>query len=191
MSYNNTEDIPPSPFKHPCHKCEDHTGTDREKKDYCTNKHHCRIHDGQYMCIKSQACRDRTAKEKTLMEFKRAKIPTKGANMATINRIMRFDDEEIENMTEEEMDQPCNWGARCPQENYGNHVPKCKVEMDGFNHRAPGQPWKDVAKEQEEFNSNLEDYGARHPDQFGNRYNYNESDTEEEAADEEEEEENK
>ena len=172
MSYNNIEDSPPSPFKHPCHKCEDKPGTDREKKDYCTNKHHCRIHDGQYMCIKSQACRDRTAKERTLREFKRAKIPTKGANMATINRIMRFDDEEIEKMTEEEMDQPCNWGDRCPQENFGNHAPKCKVEMNGYNHRAPGQPWKDVAMKQEEFNSNLEDHGARYPDQFGNRYNY-------------------
>ena len=29
MSYNNTVDIPPSPFKHPCHKCEDRLGTDR------------------------------------------------------------------------------------------------------------------------------------------------------------------
>ena len=46
MSNNNIEDTPPSPFKHPCHKCEDKPGTDREKKDYCTNKHHCRIHDG-------------------------------------------------------------------------------------------------------------------------------------------------
>ena len=125
------------------------------------------------------------------MEFKRARIPAKGANMATINRIMRFDDEEIEKMVEEEMDQPCKWGDRCGQENFGNHAPKCKDEMNGYNHRAPGQPWKDVAMKQEEFNSN--------PDQFGNRYNYEdngpvgreESDMEEEAADEEEEEDNK
>ena len=105
------------------------------------------------------------------MEFKRAKIPLK-ANTVTVNRIMHFDDEEIENMTNEEMDQPCNWGARCPQENYGNHVPKCKVEMDGYNHRAPGQLWKELAMEQEEFNSSPEDHGGHHLDQFGNRYNY-------------------
>ena len=119
--------------------------------------------------------------------------------MATINRIMRFDDEEIEKMAEEEMDQPCNWGDRCLQENFGNHAPKCKDEMNGYNHRAPGQPWKYAAMEQEEFNSNLEDHVARHPDQFGNRYNYEdnglvgseESNMEEEAADEEEEEDNK
>ena len=118
--------------------------------------------------------------------------------MATINRIMRFDDEEIEKMVEEEMDQPCKWGDRCGQENFGNHAPKCKDEMNGYNHRAPGQPWKDVAMKQEEFNSGPENYGG-YPDQFGNRYNYEnngpvgreESDMEEEAADEEEEEDNK
>ena len=125
------------------------------------------------------------------MEFKRTKIPAKEANMATVNRIMRFDDEEIEKMTEEEMDQPCKWGDRCLQENFGNHTPKCQLEMDGYNHRAPGQPWRDVVMQQEDFNAGPEDYGAHHVDQFGNRYNYNESDTEEEAADEEEEEENK
>ena len=102
------------------------------------------------------------------MEFKRAKIPLK-ANTVTVNRIMHFDDEEIENMANEEMDQPCNWGARCPQENYGNHVPKCKVEMDGYNHRAPGQLWKELAMEQEEFNSSPGDHGGHHLDQFGNR----------------------
>ena len=60
-SYNNLEEVPESPYKWPCHKCEIRTGTERDKKDYCTNKHHCRVHDGQFMCMKSQKCRDRTA----------------------------------------------------------------------------------------------------------------------------------
>ena len=65
--------------------------------------------------------------------------------------------------------------------------------MDGYNHRAPGQPWSNVVIQQEEFNSGPENYGV-HPDQFGNRYNYEdgeESDTGEEAADGEEEKDNK
>ena len=43
--------------------------------------------------------------------------------------------------------------------------------MEGLNHRNPGQSWKEMAMEQEEFNTNLENYGG-YPDQFGNRYNY-------------------
>ena len=125
------------------------------------------------MCTKSQACRNRTAKEKQLLEYKRAKLPPK-ATVALCKRIMRFTDEDLDNMAEEEMDQPCKRGERCPQENFGNHSKVCKIKMIGLNHRKPGQSWHEAVLEQEEFNTNPKHYGG-HKDQFANRYNYEDS----------------
>ena len=48
-SHDDLEEIPESPYKFPCSKCETRSGTEKEKKDHCTNKHHCRVHDGQYI----------------------------------------------------------------------------------------------------------------------------------------------
>ena len=101
--------VPASPFKHPCYKCESKPGTDKEKKDLCTSSHHCRIHDGEWMCTKSQACRLRTEKVKTLMKFKETQIPPK-ASRVTINQIMQYTDEDLEQIT---TDQPCIRGDPC------------------------------------------------------------------------------
>ena len=116
------------------------------------------------------------------------------ANTVTVNRILHFNDEDIEKMTEEEMNQPCNWGDKCPQEPFGNHVPKCETEMKERNHRQPGQSWRDMALEQEKFNSRPEKYGAHCQDQFAHRYDLEDwtgrsdtdTDTEEEELEEEE-----
>ena len=116
------------------------------------------------------------------MEFKRTKLPAK-ANMVTCNEIMHFDDEELKNMEEEEINQPCHYGSQCPQEPFGNHTPDCEGEMKGLQYRNPGQTWRENALEQEEFNSNPEKYGGD-SDQYGNRYNFRNDSDEEEAEDE-------
>ena len=179
VSPNNLEEVPESPHKFPCHKCENRPGTEREKKDHCTNKHHCRVHDGAYMCMKSQKCRDRTAKVRTLLEYKRQLMPPK-VNKLTLNEFMHINEEEVEKMTDGDMDQPCVYGAKCPQQPYGNHTTVCKVEMKGLNYRKPGQTWREAALEQEDFNTNPEAYGG-HPDQFANNYNFSHDSDEEEA----------
>ena len=185
-SYHKLEEVAKSPHKWPCRECETRPGTDREKKDYCTNKHHCRVHDGEYMCMKSQECRERTGKVRALLEYKRTKLPAK-ANMVTCNEIMHIDDEELDAMDEEEMNQPCFFGRKCPQEPYGHHTTVCKVEMKGLSHRKPGQTWMECALEQEEFNSNPDNYGEGRHQQYGNQYNFKYHSGEEEEGQEEDE----
>ena len=47
-------------------------------------------------------------------------------------------------MTDEEMNQPCTRGDRCPQESFGIHSRVCKIEMETLNQRNPGQSWNDL-----------------------------------------------
>ena len=119
-------EIPSSGFKHPCHKCESKPGTDKEKKDLCTQNNHCRHHDGETMCTKSQACRLRTEKEKTLKKFKAQSIPPK-ASRAAVDEIMRFTDEDIQMMPPP--NRPCTKGEQCLQQTGGTHSRVCRAQM--------------------------------------------------------------
>ena len=101
-------------------------------------------------------------------------------NKLTLNKFMHINEEEVEKMTDGDMDQPCVYGAKCPQQPYGNHTTVCKVEMKGLNYRKPGQTWREAALEQEDFNTNPEAYGG-YPDQFANNYNFSHDSDEEEA----------
>ena len=83
---------------------------------------------------------------------------------------MKFTDEDLEAITEEDLQQPCTRGQRCPQENVGLHSRACKVEMEGQSLRPLGQSWDDVVQEQEAFNGNWSEW--THADQKSNRYNH-------------------
>ena len=146
--YNSTEN-----YQHPCVKCKDLSGSEEEKKDICTNLSHCRYHDGEYKCTKSAKCKERTANESALKDYKRERIPKK-ATIRQVKEIMKFTDEDLEAITEEDLQQPCTRGQRCPKENFGLHSRACKVEMEGQSLRPLGQSWDDLVQEQEAFNGN-------------------------------------
>ena len=84
---------------------------------------------------------------------------------------MQFNDEDLENMTDEEINQPCTRGERCPQENFAVHSKVCKVEMATMSHQKAGQSWNELVLNQERFNNDPEHYGG-YEDQYGNRDNY-------------------
>ena len=118
-------DIPYSTFKHPCHKCENKPGTLQDKKDSCTGDHHCRNHNGEFMCTKSQACRLRTEKVKKLMAFKQTSIPA-NATKSTVKQILAYTEEDLTRISG---DQPCMTGKECPQKTGGTHSKLCRIQM--------------------------------------------------------------
>ena len=160
-------EVPYSEFKHPCHKCEPKPGTDTEKKEMCTNNHHCRNHDGEHMCTKSRTCRLRTEKVKALMKFKTATIPEK-ASRATINQIMVYTDEDLQQIPP---DRPCTRGEQCLQQTGGVHSTICRTQMAEIESVLgqmpdPARPGREEIEEQERHNhdpmNGYEGYQSRH-----------------------------
>ena len=84
---------------------------------------------------------------------------------------MNFTEEDLEAITEEDLQQPCTRGEKCPQEDIGLHSRACKVEMELQAQRPLGQSWDDVLQEQEAFNGNQSEWTL---DQKMYRYNHEE-----------------
>ena len=123
------------------------------------------------MCTKSRACRLRTEKVKTLMEFKKATIPDK-ASRATINHIMAYTDEDLQQIP---TDRPCTRGEQCLQQTGGIHSTVCRAQMAEIESLLgqgpdPARPARELIEEQERYNhdptNGFEAYQARHS------YNY-------------------
>ena len=105
------------------------------------------------------------------MDFKRTQIPAK-ANMMMFNRIMHFEDKDLEQITDEEISQPCTRGDWCPQKSFGIHTRVCRAETEALTKRGAGQLWHERVLEQEELNTDPMDQGGFLEDQYPHRYNY-------------------
>ena len=127
------------------------------------------------MCTKSQACRLRTEKEKTLRKFKAQSIPPK-ASRAAVDEIMRFTDEDIQMMPPP--NRPCTKGEQCLQQTGGTHSRVCRAQMaemeailgNETDLTKPGAA-RQMLEEQEDWNLNRkEEWNII--DQSSNSYDY-------------------
>ena len=124
------------------------------------------------MCTLSPKCKERTSKIGMLNRYKREEIPKNSKyTIRQAKEIYHFNEEDLENITEEDLEQPCNRGRECPQEDIGIHSRACKIEMKHKAERPLGQTWDDVVQHQEAFNADPSEWIH---DQNKNRYDYEE-----------------
>ena len=160
--------VPYSDYKNPCSKCDKiKDKTDKQKKAICAASHHCWNHDGEYMCTKAATCRIRTEKVKALMKYREGRMPPE-ASRATVNRLMEFTEEEIQEIP---ADRPCLIGEHCLQQTGGTHSKVCRTQMaeieaENGEGPHPATPGKETVEEQQEFNLDLNNefapYVVRH-----------------------------
>ena len=120
------------------------------------------------MCTKAPKCKERTSKIQILNRYKRDTVPKK-ATVRQVKDIYHFDEVDLEAITEDDLQQPCKVGNKCPQEDIGIHSKACRVEMKGQAERPLGQTWDDVVQEQEAFKANPSEWTLG---QNSNRYNH-------------------
>ena len=84
--------------------------------------------------------------------YKREALPKK-VSVRRAAEIYHFKEKDLEDITEDDLKQPCHKEEEWPQEDIGTHTRACKVEIEWQKERPPGCTWDDVVQRQEAFNA--------------------------------------
>ena len=98
-----------------------------------------------------ERCKERVAKEEVMLKYKTESMPP-GMTVRQIKEATTFLEEELDEITVEDVKQPCWQNMNCPQ-TIGLHANACYANICERSHRADDETWEEILAQQEEFNT--------------------------------------
>ena len=147
---------PKAQYQYPCKACLKTPGSDVAQKKLCTASSHCKYHGGRYKCMLDERCKKRVAKEEASLKYKMENIPP-GMTVRQVKEATAFLEEELDEITVEDVKQPCWQNIYCPQ-TIGLHASACYANLCERPHRAEVETWTEVVNKQEEYNTGKGSY---------------------------------